>query len=60
MANYDVRINFRTTGENRGTLQQLADLAGHNNISRTVRELVDTHCAQHRPSQARRKRGARR
>ena len=54
MANYDVRIIFRTTEENRGLLQSLADLAGHNNISRTVRELVDANCAQQRPRQARR------
>ena len=60
MANYDVRITFRTTEENLAILQAQADDAGHNNISRTVRELVDTACAQHQPRQARRKRGVRR
>ena len=56
MANYDVRIIFRTTEENRSMLQSLADVAGHNNISRTVRELIDETCDQARMFAAQRRR----
>ena len=48
MAQFDIRITFRTTAENKAILQAWADDVGHNNVSRVVRELIEGHCLTRR------------